>query len=244
MKINVVIPMAGNGNRFLAAGYKKPKPFIAIQGKPMITCVLDNLNLPNAHFFLIARKEHLESEKTLVNAIQKRYSVTFIPIENVTEGAACSVLYAHRHIHNEQPLLIANSDQMVDFDVNDFVQDGLTRKLDGSILVFKDQDPKWSYAKVEADGLVSEVKEKVCISPFATVGIYFFAKTKSFVEATLDMIVRNERVNNEFYVCPAFNFAIKNGARIGAYEIAQEKMHGTGTPEDLERYLNWLENGA
>ena len=230
--------MAGNGQRFADAGYKKPKPFIDVKGKPMIVHVLDNLKLKNAKFFLIARQEHLDAEKDTAKLICDNYPVTFIPINSLTEGAACSVLYANKYINNESPFMIANSDQIVDFDVNEFYNDSFNRKLDGSILVFENNHPKWSYAKLGTNNLVSEVKEKVCISNLATVGIYLFSQGKTFVEAALDMIVRNERVNNEFYVCPVYNFAIKNNKQIGVFKISQSQMHGIGTPEDLNAYLN------
>ncbi|EAH7076626.1 lipopolysaccharide biosynthesis protein, partial [Campylobacter jejuni] len=139
------------------------------------------------------------------------------------------------YINNDTPLMIANSDQIVDVDIADFINDSFKRGLDGSILTFidKEKNPKWSFAKLNND-LVVEVKEKEAISEFATVGIYFFNKGKIFVESAIDMIIENDRVNNEFYTCPVYNYAIKSGAKIGIYNINFSKMHGIGIPEDLE----------
>lgn len=135
--------------------------------------------------------------------------------------------------------MVANSDQLVDFNVNDFIEDCIQRKLDGSILVFRDpsMDPKWSFAKVDEAGLVLEVAEKKPISDLATVGIYLFTKGRDFVGAALDMMVANDRVNNEFYTCPVYNYMIKNGARIGVYEVPMNTMSGLGTPDDLRQFL-------
>jgi len=237
--INIVIPMAGQGSRFVKAGYEKPKPFIDVDGKPMIVRVLENLAYPNARYILIARKEHMEKKVELVNQIEKDFNAIFIPIDKLTEGTACTVLYARKYINNDEPLLIANSDQIVDMDIADFIDDCKNRNLNGSILTFIDhyKDPKWSFAKLDESNLVTEVKEKVVISECATVGIYLYSKGKDFIDASVDMIIENDRVNNEFYTCPTYNYAIKEGSKIGIYNIEFEQMHGIGTPDDLNIYL-------
>jgi dTDP-glucose pyrophosphorylase len=241
-KINIVIPMAGLGSRFADVGYEKPKPFIDVNGKPMIVRVLDNLSYPNAHFILVARKEHLEREKVLVALIEKEYNATFISIDKLTEGTACTVLYARKYINNDLPLLIANSDQIIDVSIKDYIDDCFKRNLDGSILTFKDVElnPKWSFAKLDTNDIVVEVKEKEAISEFATVGIYLFNKGSQFIDAAIDMIIENDRVNNEFYTCPVYNYMIKGSAKIGIYNIEFEAMHGIGTPDDLILYLERL----
>lgn len=238
--INIVIPMAGEGSRFAKAGYEKPKPFIDVAGKPMIARVLENLAYPNARYILIARKDHIETEKELVKEIESQFNAIFIPINKLTEGTACTVLYARKYINNNDPLLIANSDQIVDMNIADFIDDCSKRDLDGSILTFIDKysDPKWSFAKLNANGLVTEVKEKVVISEYATVGIYLYAKGQDFINSAIDMIIENDRVNNEFYTCPTYNYAINEGKKIGIYNIEFKQMHGIGTPKDLKIFLN------
>ncbi|HEU4859389.1 MAG TPA: glycosyltransferase family 2 protein [Chitinophagaceae bacterium] len=242
--LNIVIPMAGEGSRFKKAGYTKPKPFIDVMGKPMIKWVMKNLEIPGAHFFLIARKEHVDAESELVIALKKEFPVTIIPIDQLTEGTACTVLFARKFINNDIPLLIANSDQWVEFSLSAMLDDAHQNKWDGSILTFKDKEmnPKWSFAKTNEAREVIEVKEKVAISDKATVGIYFFNKGSDFVNAAIDMIAHNERVNNEFYTCPVYNWAIRNDLLIGIYEVQASAMHGLGTPEDLKFFLSWLQS--
>lgn len=231
--------MAGAGSRFAKAGYQKPKPFIDVLGKPMICHVLDNLDMPDAKFILLARKEHYDNEPETIQWIEKNYNVEFVLIDKLTEGAACTVLHAHRLINNDAPLLIANSDQIVDMNIADYINDSNARNLDGSVLCFQDDDTKWSYAQIDDNGYIVEIKEKVVISEYATVGIYYFAKGKIFVENAIDMFVRNERVNNEFYVAPVYNYAISQGDKFGIYSIDMNQMHGTGTPEDLDKYIEF-----
>lgn len=241
--INILIPMAGLGSRFAKAGYKKPKPFIDVSGKPMIVRVLENLKYPDAKYILVAQWEHLQREKELVEKIEHEFNAVFVPIEKLSEGTACTVLYARKFINNSTPLLIANSDQIVDIDIATFIDDCKNRELDGSILTFVDEhkDPKWSFAKIDEDGLVKEVKEKEVISPYATVGIYLYSRGSDFVNSAVDMIARNDRVNNEFYTCPTYNYAIKDGLKIGIYNIHFNQMHGIGTPEDLNLYLKIMQ---
>ena len=237
--INIVIPMAGAGSRFAQAGYEKPKPFIDVAGKPMIVRVLENLAYPDARYILIAREEHLQQEKELVSWIEKNYNVTFVTVDSLTEGTACTVLYARSHIRSQTQVVIANSDQIIDINFEDFINDAMNRKLDGSILTFidKEKNPKWSFAKLDAEGLVTEVQEKKPISSHATVGIYLFSNGEEFIESVVQMVIENDRVNGEFYTCPTYNYLIRQGRKVGIYNIESSQMHGIGTPEDLNLYL-------
>jgi len=243
MAVNVVIPMAGAGSRFKNAGYSKPKPFIDVLGKPMIVQVLENLNCKNAKYILVANENHMKLEPELVRKIEKDFNAIFHPISHLTEGAACTVLHARKFINNDEPLIIANSDQIVDIKFQKFIDDCLNKKLNGSIMIFKDpeKNTKWSFAKTNEEGIVLEVREKEPISDLATVGIYMFTRGKDYVNASIDMIVQNDRVNNEYYVCPVYNYAINNGCQIGVYDIRFDAMHGIGTPEDLKLFQDYNE---
>ncbi len=236
--VQIVIPMAGLGSRFSKEGFEKPKPFINVNGKTMIEQVMDNLRTDDARFVLIARQEHLDAEPSIHKALDNE-GVDFLPIDFVTEGPACTVMTARSILRYDDALVVANCDQIVDLDLSDFIADARRRNLDGSILVFRDaeKNPKWSFARLDAQGLVVEVKEKVPISDLATVGIYYFAKTSAFFDAAIDMVAMRDRTNDEFYVCPVYNYVIKNGGRVGVYEINQLAMHGIGTPSDLKIYL-------
>ena len=240
--INIVIPMAGLGTRFSEAGYVKPKPFVDVNGKPMIVRVMENLNCPGARFILIARKEHIQSERKLAREIEMEYNAKFITLDKLTEGSACTVLFAHREINNDNPLVIANSDQIVDIRMSDFIDDCLIKNLDGHILCFDDIElnPKWSFAQTDDSGLVVKVKEKEAISNLATVGIYFFSRGRDFVDGAIDMIINNDRVKNEFYTCPVYNYLISQGRKIGTYCIDFYQMHGLGTPEDMMLYIDHI----
>ncbi len=237
-KINLLIPAAGNGSRFSKDGWTVPKPMIDINGSLMIEEVINNLNLNNCNRILLLRDEHLSDYSDHSQRLSCGGN-KIIRVKDLTEGTICTALLARRLIDCDDPLLIANSDQIVEFDCNDFVKDCQRRSLDGSILVFKDKDRdiKWSFAEINNQGEVIRVAEKEAISDLATVGIYYFNKGSEFISAAIDMIANNERVNGEFYTCPVYNYMIKNGAKIGIYEIPPSSMNGIGTPIDLRTYL-------
>jgi UDP-N-acetylglucosamine diphosphorylase / glucose-1-phosphate thymidylyltransferase / UDP-N-acetylgalactosamine diphosphorylase / glucosamine-1-phosphate N-acetyltransferase / galactosamine-1-phosphate N-acetyltransferase len=246
VSLNIVIPMAGMGSRFGQAGYTKPKPFIDMWGEPMIARVLENLAYPGSRYILIARKEHVEAEREIVNRLAARFPIQIKLIDQPTEGSAATVLFAREDYANDTPMLVANCDQIVDGGIAEMVDGCLDRNLDGSIMVFRDEarDPKWSFVKLDEQGLVTEAREKAPISDLATVGIYMFSRGVDFREAAIEMIVRNDRVNREFYTCPAFNYLVGWGRRIGVHMIEPEAMHGIGTPDDLTRYMSKFERPA
>jgi HAD superfamily hydrolase (TIGR01509 family) len=238
-KMNVLIPMAGAGSRFEKAGYTFPKPLIDVRGKPMIQWVVDNLNV-EAKYIFIVQKSHFEKynlKDTLNNFCPNN---EIVQIDGITEGAACTTLLAKHYINKDESLIIANSDQFVEWDSDDFMYNCSASDLDANILTFKSTHPKWSYAKLNELGYVTEVAEKKPISDIATVGIYYWRKGSDYVKYTEQMINKNIRVNNEFYVCPVFNEALQDGKKVRTYNI--DKMWGLGTPEDLEHFLKNYEN--
>jgi len=233
-EMNVLIPMAGAGSRFASAGYTFPKPLIEVQGKPMIQKVVENLNI-DAHYIFIVQKEHYEKYnlQQLLNLVAPGCDI--VVTEGMTEGAACTTLLAKEIIDNDAPLLIANSDQIVDWNSNETLYVFTASDIDAGILCFNSTHPKWSFAKLDEDGFVSEVAEKNPISDLATVGIYFWKKGSDYVKYAESMISKDIRTNNEFYVCPVFNEAILDGKKIKTSLV--ERMWGIGTPEDLNTYL-------
>lgn len=235
--LNIVIPMAGRGTRFMEKGYTFPKPLIEVNGKPMIQVVIENLKPSTDHrFTFICQKEHYDkySLHELLNLLAPDCNI--VKLEEFTEGAACTVLLAKEHINNDDEMLISNSDQFVEMDIDAFLKDARDADVDGSILTFHATHPKWSFAKIDDNDRVIEVAEKKPISNNATVGIYYYKKGSDFVEGAEDMIRKDVRVNNEFYVCPVYNEMLLNDKEIKIHEIKPDQMHGMGTPEDLDEF--------
>jgi dTDP-glucose pyrophosphorylase len=231
--MNLLIPMAGLGSRFSAAGYTDPKPLIKFLGKTMIEHVVDSFPLAIRHLIFIVQKEHVE-KYDVKNFLQERYEgCDVVVIDGVTEGAACTVLQAKHLINNDEPLAIMNSDNIIKF--NEASVTPLYTHADGVIMTFEDTDPKWSFAKLDKHGFVTEVVEKVPVSTHATAGLYFWYKGSQFVDAAELMIKKNIRYKNEFYVAPVYTQNVALGHKVITMPV--DEMHGVGTPEDLEAYI-------
>jgi HAD superfamily hydrolase (TIGR01509 family) len=234
-KLNVLIPMAGSGSRFREAGYTFPKPLIDVNNKPMIQVVVENLNI-DANYIFVVQKEHREKYNLdlMLNLISPNCKI--IETDGITEGAACTALLAKEFIDNDCPLFFANSDQFVEWDSTEFMYKMNESDADGGIVTFESTHPKWSFAKLNESGNVIEVAEKKPISNIATVGYYYWKHGSDFVKYAEQMIQKNIRVNNEFYVCPVFNQAIEDGKKIKTFNT--KTMWGLGTPEDLIYFVN------
>jgi HAD superfamily hydrolase (TIGR01509 family) len=233
-KLNVLIPMAGLGSRFKEAGYTFPKPLIDVNNKPMIQLVVENLNI-EANYIFVVQKEHREKYNLdlMLNLISPNCKI--IETDVVTEGAACTALLAKEYIDNDSPLFFANSDQYVEWNSTEFMYKMNETNADGGIVTFESTHPKWSFVKVNENGNAIEIAEKKPISNIATVGFYYWKHGSEFVKYAEQMIEKNIRVNNEFYVCPVFNQAIEDNKNIKVFNI--EKMWGLGTPEDLKNFI-------
>jgi beta-phosphoglucomutase-like phosphatase (HAD superfamily)/dTDP-glucose pyrophosphorylase len=230
---NILIPMAGSGSRFFNAGYKDPKPLIDVDGKPMIQRVVENIGIPGKYIFIV-QAEHYEKYSLDLALTKLVPGCKIIQVDGVTDGAARTALLAKKYIDNFKPLIIANSDQLLDWDSSDFVSQLFEVGSDGNMALFLANEDKWSYAKIKNNKIV-EVAEKVVISNNASTGIYGWAKGSDYVKYAKQMIEKNIRVNNEFYICPVYNEAIQDNKRI--LPMFVDKMYGLGTPEDLEAYL-------
>lgn len=236
--LNIVIPMAGRGSRFAKEGYVMPKPLIDVHGKPMIARVTQNIAPVCEHRFIyLCLQEHLEKYDLKRRLEEIAGECIVVPVDHVTEGAACTVLLAEEYIDNEEALMIANSDQYVDIDINEYLR--AMGEKDGLIMTMYADDPKWSFIQFDEDRMVTMVREKEVISNEATVGIYNFRYGSDFVKYAHQMIDKEIRSNGEFYVAPVYNEMIGTGKKIGFYNIGSEDngMYGLGIPSDLEKFL-------
>jgi NDP-sugar pyrophosphorylase family protein len=237
--LNIVVPMAGRGSRFANEGYKLPKPLIDVNGKHMIEVVINNLKPFCEHrFIFVCQNEHLEKYNLEQIFSKSCDNYVIVGIDGITEGAAITVLKAREYFDSEEPLMIANSDQWVDLDINTYLNDINERNLSGSMLTMKANDPKWSYAKIGNEGYVLEVVEKQVISDEATVGIYNFSNGNDFCRFADYMVENQIKSNGEYYVAPVYTFMANAEHNIGIYNIGSDTqgMYGLGIPADLERF--------
>ncbi|MGI9252751.1 MAG: glycosyltransferase family 2 protein [Thermomicrobiales bacterium] len=241
--VTLVIPMAGSGRRFREAGFDLPKPFIRINGRPMIEWVLESMAWPGADIVLIAQRADVAADPEAVAVIERHWPVRWALIDGLTEGTACTVLAAEAMIPASQPMLMTISDACIAGGVEALLADARERDLDGSLTVFEDWgDPKLSFARVGDDGLVTETAEKRPISHLASAGQYYAREPAAVFAGVREMLAADDRVNGEFYTCPVYNYMIRRGARVGACTIPSHALWAMNTPEDLAIFLRRLDD--
>jgi len=231
--LNVVIPMAGAGSRFTQQGYTVPKPLIRFLGWPMIEHVVNNLDI-DAEYTFVVQQEHIDNfqiDSVLEDIVP---GCNIAVVNGLTDGAARTLLHAKQFVDNTNPLFIVNSDNLIEWDSIDTMT--ALGAEDGGIIVIEADGPKWSYAATDADGYATEIAEKIQISTHATTGHYYWRKGSDFVSCAEEMIARDIRFNNEFYIAPVYNIAIERGLRILTKPAI--KFWSVGTPEDLKHYLD------
>jgi dTDP-glucose pyrophosphorylase len=237
--------MAGAGSRFATAGYPLPKPLIDVEGMPMFVASTNNvieLCKRPPHTLVFVVDEMVNREHGLTDIVKGYYpEAKVVSLSDRTQGAASTVLAALAYLdadrlYSAQKVVVANCDQIVEIPETPSF-DRFMQHASAGIVTFKcpERDPKWSYVKVDEYERVLEVAEKNPISDIATVGIYYWAQAHTMVNGIMRMMAMGDRVNGEFYLCPSFNHVIKQSHAVQTFEI--DRMHGLGTPEDLERYL-------
>ncbi len=238
-KLNIVIPMAGEGSRFLKEGYSLPKPFIDIEGKMMIERVLDGLKYNNStKYTLIIQEKFLQENKKHLDILSQNYNVYFATVERLTAGASCTALSAHKLINNDTPVVFADSDNIFSKNIlKDFIDDALYRDLDGSLITFKTDKDCFSFAKTNVKDFVIETAEKNPISNNAIAGVYFFKKGSDFVEQAINMMIYNDKSKGEFYMSGVYNWLIKSNKKIGIFNIKNDEWDCVGTPSQLREFL-------
>jgi len=235
--MNVLIPMAGAGRRFLAEGYKDAKPLIPVLGKPMIQQAVDTLGLICNYIFCVS-KEHVDGYQ-IDEVLKKLYpTCRVIVVDRITDGCSETCLLAKDYINNDEELLITNCDQYMEWDAAAFVKFLADHsELDGVLVTYPSTKKINSYARLGEDGFVDLVREKEVISNHSLNGIHYWRKGKYFVDSAEKQIETNDRTNNEFYLAPTYNHMIADGLKVGIYPIPAEQHNAIGCPEDLQIFL-------
>lgn len=235
--MKVILPMAGGDEAFRKAGFLFAKPLIEIAGRPLFEHAFAPLRaIPGARFVFVIRKEddlrfHLGEVLRLLDP-----EARVIRAEGETAGAACTALLAVEEIDAEDELLIANADQILDFDVAGAIARLRGRGLEAGTVVFDSIHPRWSFVKTDAEGQVIEAAEKRPIGRNATAGLYWYRQGRFFVEAAKAMIAKGASVNGGFFVCPTFNELILAQRRIGVERIDRGQYVSLASPQAVEEY--------
>lgn len=234
-KINIIIPMAGEGSRFPKDQYL-PKPLIDVNGKPMIVRAIESLGITGQYHFVIRRNDYTGLVKDIIKKVVK--DPLFVEITETTEGPACSALLFKDQINNDEELIIANCDQIMEWSSQLFFHN--VRLYDGAVVTYYSETDKNSYVKLDRKGNVIEVREKEVISSISLNGIHYWKQGQYFVKSAEAMIAAGDRApNGEFYIAPTYNYMIRDGLCVGIHHIPNEQHHAVGVPVDLERFLQY-----
>lgn len=234
-KYNLLIPMAGMGQRFLDAGYNVPKQFIYCQKNQLIDISLDCFDKDDCKLIFIVRDDQIAnySVDKLLREKYCDYDIEIVSTEGLTKGSVCSCLLARNHIDNDIPLFIHTLD--IEFKPHIKPAQVVEGDCDGLIFTFKSNCDNYSYALVE-NGFVKKTAEKKVISDEACVGIYYFRSGSIFCSAAEEMIEKDLTTKGEFYISPLYNILVENKLRIKTKPV--EKMYIFGTPSEFEFYKN------
>ena len=218
--------MAGGNAEFENERY--PKNLIEVNGLPLVELAVRSLlgvaEQSSGLVCLLGSEENRQWHTgDVIRLIYDEAEIVEVPSE--TGGAACTALLAVEHLRPDEELLIVNGDQVVEADLNFIVQKFRDTDLDGGIVCFPATHPRWSYARLGADGLVVETAEKRPISNRATAGTYWFRQSRDFIEGAAEMIRKEASVGGLYYVCPVFNQLILSNKRVGIFEISADSYH-------------------
>lgn len=238
--MHLVVPMAGLGSRFSSRGYTTPKPLLPVGKVRLFELVISNLisDSIDAITFIAPRNFQIRDD---IESLEQKFSrkVSLVEIDYVTEGPASTVELALPKLDLDAPLVVANSDQYLDCKLTDFYADVLDDEYSGAVVTMTDSDPKWSYAEVSKEGMITRIVEKEVISNYATAGVYGFRKAEYFFDGLDKMKSKSDKVNGEYYVGPVYNYLdLSKGPIKNSYVgNVNDVMFGLGTPEDYEFFL-------
>jgi dTDP-glucose pyrophosphorylase len=230
--LNILIPLAGEGSRFKNT-HSLPKPLISINDKPMIVRAIESLGITGKYHFVIRNNEFMQQTIGAIYSICPDPNI--VSVNYTPNGAAASALIMEDYINKDDELIIANCDQIMNWNAYDVISD--MRTYDGAVVTITDNDPKHSYVRIE-DGFAIQFVEKEVISKHALTGIHYWKHAKYFFESAKRMINDGKKsANGEYYIAPTYNYLVKEGMDIGVCRIQNSEFYPVGTPEDLEKYL-------
>jgi len=234
-KYNLLIPMAGRGQRFVDAGYKVPKQFIHVGAEQLLDISLNCFDLEQCNLIFVVRDDQI-SNYNVDQILRYKYGddITIVVTDGMTQGSTCSCLLAQDHIDNDAPLFIHTLD--IEFGPRVNPVELVETDSDGILLTFKSNSSNYSYVELGDNQQVTKTAEKKVISDKACVGIYYFKSGSVFCANAREMISRNLRTNNEFYITPLYNLLVEKNLKVTTKEVA--KMHIFGTPKEFEFYKN------
>ena len=237
--INILMPMGGESNFFDSKEYQYPVPLIEICNKLMISIVIDNYStiVQEKHFIFVVNKKDCEKDHldNVLRLLTDRKSL-IIKLKKETKGAVCSALMAIDNIDNDFPLIIANSDQLLDINMDNVISFFSDNNADAGLICFETVHPRWSFARADEDDCVVETSEKRPISKNGIAGFYYFKHGADFVRGAMQSIKKDSNLDGIFFIAPVLNEFILENKLIKIFRIPNDKLHTFYSPQKIKEY--------
>ena len=237
--MTIIITMAGLGSRFRKAGYKCPKYMIEAKGKTLFEWSMDSLTGYNDYvskYIFVVRKE--DETKNFIKENMLKYGISdveVIEIDYLTDGQATTCMLAIPHCNLDNAIMVYNIDTYVE--PNEMKYENISG--DGHIPCFYANGEHWSFVKLDENGKVTEVREKVRVSNNCTLGAYYFSSARLYKDLYEEYYRDDSKLEkNEKYIAPLYNFMIEKGMHVTISIVNEKKVHVLGTPEELQVFLN------
>ncbi|MCC8158716.1 MAG: glycosyltransferase family 2 protein [Phascolarctobacterium sp.] len=233
--INILLPAMGNSMFF--RDYYFPKLMLEVGGETILEKVIGNYEkLKNKHFvFVLNQKDcsefHIDESAKIITDSDSRVIV----LKNQTGGALCTCLLAIEEINTDEPLVIANCDQIIDIDYREVLKYFERENCDAGVITFPSIHPRWSYVRLENEDII-EVSEKRPISKHAIAGFYYFKHGADFIEAAKRTILKGNSLNGKYYISYSLNELILMNKKIYSYAIDKNRYHSFYSPDKIREY--------
>jgi NDP-sugar pyrophosphorylase family protein len=231
--MNVLVLAAGQNT---AAG-DYPLCLTEFNGVPLIERLVSSCDMLKPRQFIFAllhqdmQKYHLDS---IVRLLDPKAAVIGVP--EMTSGAACTALLAVGMIDNDDELLILSSNELVAEDFSEIISEFRAKKLDAGVVTFSSLHPRYSYVRLDKDGMVVETAEKNPIGRNAVASFYWFLHGKDFVRAAQNMIRKDAQVEGSFYICLSLNELVLEQKRISTHSIDLRQYHPLKDERQVQQF--------
>ena len=240
--LHIVMPMAGEGSRFLKEGWTTPKPLIELNGQPLFKHSISSVTDKDIQmkYSFIVRQEHIDKYQIDKGIRSFLPEANLFSVVKTTRGAVETCLIAENAIADDDAVIVMDCD--LEFRSKKFmeiIKQILNKPIEeatgGALVSFESNEPRYSYAALGEDGFVARTAEKEVISNHALCGAYFFASGRRFKQIAHLLLAEPAFTKPEYYVSLLFNYLLKDGEKV--WLAPMEEYYSYGTPEELKRYL-------
>lgn len=240
--LHIIMPMAGEGSRFLKEGWTTPKPLIELNGQPLFKHAISSVTDKDIQmkYSFIVRQEHIDKYQIDKGIRSFLPEANLFSVVKTTRGAVETCLIAENAIADDDAVIVMDCD--LEFRSKKFmeiIKQILNKPIEeatgGALVSFESNEPRYSYAALGEDGFVARTAEKEVISNHALCGAYFFASGRRFKQITHLLLAEPAFTKPEYYVSLLFNYLLKDGEKV--WLAPMEEYYSYGTPEELKRYL-------